>query len=72
MPVANFIQITPSMRGQFFPDRPQLPSGGDRQDEKENHTEYAKTQLNTDQNSGNVSCATNKWADYPDQLRLRH
>ena len=37
--------------------------------EKKKNTEYAKNHLNPAHNSGNVSCATNEWRDYPDQPR---
>ena len=37
--------------------------------ENENNTEYSKNDLNPAHNSGNVSCATKEWPDYPDQPR---
>ena len=37
--------------------------------EKKNNTEYAKNHLNPDHSSGNASCATNEWPDYPSQPR---
>ena len=60
----------PHMHYQFYPDRPQLPSGGGivKMRRKKN-TEYAKKHLNPDQSSGNVFRATNEWPDYPDQPR---
>ena len=38
--------------------------------EKKNNTEDVKNHLNPGHNSGNASCATKEWPDYPDQPRL--